>query len=326
MEKVIWGFIGCGDVAEVKSGPAFYKINKSEVKTVFSRRLEKASTFAERHDIPQYTNDIHSLFKDNDINAIYIATPPGSHLEYAKAALLAGKHVYIEKPLATNYKDALEIERISIEQNLKAFAAYYRRSLPYFLKVRELIENFEDKVSQINIVLSQPPKESDYTEEKSWRLNIAEAGGGYLFDLASHQFDYLYDLFGEVKVDFARVKNLKKLYDVEDYVTCNFSIGNTGIQGLGIWDFANNTAITTEYCDIITSKEMIRFSFFEPNPIELYKNGIKVEEFLISHPEHVQQSLIQEVINDMLGKKACSSTVSSGKYANKVLDEIMKFK
>src|SRR6266576_1870771 len=95
MEKIRWGIIGCGDVTEIKSGPAFSKVKNSKLIAVMRRNAEKAKDYALRHNVSKWY-----------INAIYVATPPSSHEEYAFAAFRAGKPVYVEKPMALNAASA----------------------------------------------------------------------------------------------------------------------------------------------------------------------------------------------------------------------------
>ena len=141
MEKIIkWGFIGCGEVTRYKSGPAFQKIENSEVVAVMSRNGDKAKNYAKEHGIAKWYDDAQKLINDPEVNAVYIATPPSSHANYAIMAMQAGKPVYIEKPMAVTYEECCRINRTSEETGVPCFVAYYRRYLPYFLKVKELIE------------------------------------------------------------------------------------------------------------------------------------------------------------------------------------------
>ena len=96
-KKIKWGFIGCGEVTKHKSGPAFQKVEGSEVIAVMSRDGAKAKAYAQERGIPKWYNDAQELIDDEDVNAIYIATPPSSHATYAIMAMKAGKPVYIEK-------------------------------------------------------------------------------------------------------------------------------------------------------------------------------------------------------------------------------------
>ena len=139
LEKVKWGFIGCGEVTEKKSGPAFSMIRNSEVVAVMSRKAEKAESYAQRHHIPRWYTDAQLLIGDEDVNAIYIATPPSSHATFAIMAMKAGKPVYIEKPMAASYEDCARINRISKETGVPCFVAYYRRYLPLQLREGEAL-------------------------------------------------------------------------------------------------------------------------------------------------------------------------------------------
>ena len=77
-KKIKWGFIGCGEVTKHKSGPAFQKVEGSEVIAVMSRDGAKAKAYAQERGIPKWYNDAQELIDDEDVNAIYIATPPSS--------------------------------------------------------------------------------------------------------------------------------------------------------------------------------------------------------------------------------------------------------
>src|SRR5678815_5720643 len=92
---VNWGIIGCGDVCEVKSGPAFNKVPNSRLVAVMRRDMSKAQDYAHRHNVPKAYNDASALINDPGINAIYIATPPSSHEEFTIQSLRAGKPIYL---------------------------------------------------------------------------------------------------------------------------------------------------------------------------------------------------------------------------------------
>ena len=124
LKTVKWGFIGCGEVTEKKSGPAFAMIEGSQVVAVMSRNKEKAESYAKRHNIPRWYTDVQQLIGDEDVNAVYIATPPSSHATFAIMAMKAGKPVYIEKPMAASYEDCARINRNPQEPGVPCFVAY----------------------------------------------------------------------------------------------------------------------------------------------------------------------------------------------------------
>lgn len=159
MKEIKWGFIGCGEVVEKKSGPAFNLVPGSRVVAVMSRTQERAQSYAIRHNIKRWYTDASELVNDPEVNAVYIATPPSSHPSYAIMSMMAGKPVYIEKPLASSYDDCARINRVSRETGVPCFVAYYRRYLPYFIKVKEIIENQSiGEIQNVQIRYSTPPR------------------------------------------------------------------------------------------------------------------------------------------------------------------------
>ena len=127
METVHWGFIGCGEATEKKSGPAFSAVAGSEVVAVMSRSADRARSYAERHHVKRWYTDAQQLINDPEVNAVYIATPPSTHATYAIMAMKSGKAVYVEKPMASNYEDCCRINRIAEKCGMPCFVAYYRR-------------------------------------------------------------------------------------------------------------------------------------------------------------------------------------------------------
>ena len=78
-----WGIIGCGKVTELKSGPAFSKVEGSRLVAVMRRNAALAEDYAKRHNVPRFYSNADDLINDGEVNAVYVATPPGSHKEYA---------------------------------------------------------------------------------------------------------------------------------------------------------------------------------------------------------------------------------------------------
>ena len=167
MKLISWGFIGCGEVAELKSGPAFNDVTGSHVEAVMSRTEARARSYAERHGVSKWYTDAQKLIDDPNVNAIYVATPPSSHATFAIMAMRAGKPVYVEKPLASNYEDCARINRISEDTGVPCFVAYYRRYLPYFQRVKEIINSGQiGQVAYVQVRFTTPPRPEDYQENK----------------------------------------------------------------------------------------------------------------------------------------------------------------
>lgn len=129
---VRWGIIGCGNVTEVKSGPAYKLTEGFELKAVMRRDFNLLKDYAQRHQIEKYYTQADALINDPEIDAVYIATPPDTHLLYALKVADAGKPCCIEKPLTPSYSESLKIYETFRDKNIPLFTAYYRRSLPRF--------------------------------------------------------------------------------------------------------------------------------------------------------------------------------------------------
>jgi predicted dehydrogenase len=323
LDKVRWGIIGCGDVTEVKSGPAFQKINNSELVAVMRRTGERAKDYAKRHDVPKWYDDADILINDPDVNAIYIATPPGSHMEYTLKAAKAGKPVYVEKPMARNYSECEEMIAACEKVGVPLYVAYYRRAQPRFLKIKELLEN--GAIGEIRFVTStQYRKDTEETKnanELSWRVQPEIAGGGLFFDLASHTLDILDFLLGPITSVQGFSSNQAGYYSAEDMVSGTY-LFESGVHGIGKWCF---TAFENEDInEIVGCKGKITFSTFGNEPVKLTtKQGI--EEWNFERPEHVHQPLVETIVADLTTDNGrCPSTGLTGARTNWVMAEMVK--
>lgn len=318
-----WGIIGCGNVTEVKSGPAFNKVPDSKLVAVMRRNAELAGDYAKRHKVPRFYSDASELINDKEVDAVYIATPPGSHAKYAIEAIKAGKPVYIEKPMAANHKECTEINNAAEKYKVPVFVAYYRRSLPGFLLVRELIESGTiGNVKLIQIQLFKAPSDAERSGELSWRVDPEIAGGGHFFDLASHQLDYLDFLFGPVRQIKSIVLNQSGLYKAEDFVTSEF-VFDKNIVGTGTWCFNLSAESNRDIIEITGDKGTISFSTFSFDPIVVINRSGR-KEFINERPEHVQYNLIKKIVEALEGKGESPSTGVSGARTSWVLDEVVK--
>lgn len=322
-KEIKWGFIGCGEVTEKKSGPAFNLVPGSSVVAVMSRKAERARSYAERHHIPRWYTDAQELLDDPDVNAVYIATPPSSHVTFAIMAMKSGKPVYVEKPLAATYEECLRVNRVSRETGVPCFVAYYRRYLPYFQKVKELVESGTiGKVVGVQIRFAVPPRDLDYNRKQlPWRVQRDIAGGGYFYDLAPHQLDLLQELFGPIVRVSGFCSNRAGLYDSEDTVSASFQFMD-GLPGSGTWCFCAHKSARTDRIQIIGDHGQICFSVFTYEPIHLHtEHGVQTLE--IPNPPHVQMPLIQNVVEHLQHKAFCRLDSVSATPVNWVMDKIL---
>jgi predicted dehydrogenase len=299
MNEIRWGIIGCGNVTEVKSGPAFNLVPNSKLLAVMRRDQQLLQDYALRHNVPLKFTNASELIQHPEIDAIYIATPPNVHEKYAIEALHAGKFVYVEKPMATSVAACLNMQSVANNLNGKLVIAHYRRSLPLFLKVKELLANNDiGKVNEVKIIMHKNAASKSYYEN-NWRVNKESAGGGLFYDLAPHQIDLVLYFFGEAISYQGTATNTAGLYEVEDTVAGTMLM-QSGIKFDGDWRFAMEQGVERD--DFIIKGELgvIRFSVFG-HTITIEKEN-KQEEIEFAPPKHIQQKHIEKVVQYFLGK------------------------
>nr|WP_068892016.1 Gfo/Idh/MocA family oxidoreductase [Pedobacter panaciterrae] len=301
MKEIKWGIIGCGDVTEVKSGPAFNKVPNSSIVAVMRRDAVKAQDYALRHGVPKWYDNAEKLINDPEVNAVYIATPPLQHEEYTLLSLAAGKPVYVEKPMTLNAESALRMKNASADCNVKLSVAHYRREQPMFLKIKHLLA--EKVIGDIRFVqlqmLQSPAHDLIANSDTNWRLDPSISGGGLFHDLAPHQLDLMIYYFGQVSSSSGISVNQSKVYKADDLVVGQILFEN-GVVFNGTWCFTVSESDKKDLCEIIGSAGKISFPIFG-NKVTLKKDGYE-EEFIFEALQHVQQPMIEKVTAYFLGK------------------------
>jgi predicted dehydrogenase len=322
-QMINWGIIGCGNVTELKSGPAFSKVAGSRLAAVMRRNRELAKDYARRHNVPKFYTDAGDLINDDEINAVYIATPPGSHAGYAIKALRAGKPVYIEKPMALNHGECAAINETSEKCGVPVFVAYYRRTLPGFLKIKSLIDSGEiGKPRFANFQIYNYPSEDEKAGKLPWRVIPEIAGAGHFFDLGSHQLDYLDFLFGPVLKVSSLAVNQANNYSAEDFVSAQF-LFRDNIAGTGIWSFSVSKEGNRDYFEVVGEKGIIKTSTFTYELIVL-ENDRGRQEFPNDRPDNIQFYLIEQIVRALTGNGEVVSTGISAARTTWVMDQVVK--
>ena len=314
-EKFIrWGIIGCGNVTEVKSGPAFRLVDHSDLVAVMRRNGGLAEDYARRHQVKKWFTNAEALVKDVEVDAIYIATPPDSHLQYTQLAAAHGKSVYVEKPMALNYGQCQEMIAVCKAAGVPLFVAYYRRSLPRFLAIKDLIDNGEiGKVRFVNVVMY---KKAVTPSAAGWRVVPEISGGGLFVDLASHQLDLLQFYFGDIISADGYSAHQAAGYAAEDHVSGAFVFAS-GVHGTGIWNFA--AYADDDKTEIVGDKGKITFATFGNSPVEVVNDrGSRLLE--LPSPRHIQQPLIQTVVDELRGIGRCPSTGVTAARTSRVME------
>jgi 1,5-anhydro-D-fructose reductase (1,5-anhydro-D-mannitol-forming) len=323
MTTTRWGIIGCGDVTEVKSGPALARAANSQLVAVMRRNGALAADYARRHGVPRWHDDADAIIRAPDVDAVYVATPPASHREYALRCAAAGKPVLVEKPMAMDQRECADMIAACRAAGVALWVAYYRRALPRFLAVRDLVHG--GAIGAVRMVTSRqfqplkPPAEMN-PGSPPWRVDAAESGGGLFVDMASHTLDFLDLLFGPIEDVRALAGNQGGAYAAEDTVAASFRFAS-GVCGSGAWCYAADRE--EEHNEIVGAQGRIRFSTSKAVPIRVMR-GDAVEDIAVDDPPHVHQPLIQTIVDERNGQGRCPSSGESGARTTRVIDEILR--
>jgi predicted dehydrogenase len=319
MRTIGWGIIGCGNVTEVKSGPGFQKAAHSRLVAVMRRSGALAADYARRHGVPRWYDRAEALLADPEVDALYVATPPYAHREYALMAAQAGKPVYVEKPMAMSVVECQAMLQACRTANVPLLVAYYRRALPRFLKVKELVASGrigEPRAVTIALYMRHVPPPAGQSD---WRVDPALAGGGRFVDMACHTLDFLDYVLGPIRAARGLAANQGRLYQAEDIVAAAFEFP-CGVEGTGLWWFAS--PMETDRTEIHGTRGRVAFSSFDESPIVLQADG-ETTEYPIPNPPHVQQPLIQTVVDHLNGAGQCPSTGETGIRTTWVMEQIL---
>lgn len=321
MDTVRWGMIGAGDVTEIKSGPGFRKAQHSQLVAVMRRSPGLAADYARRHGVARYYECAQELINDPDVDAIYIATPPGSHAELAMMVCNAGKPVYLEKPMARHEPECRIINEAFAARQLPLFVAYYRRQLPRCLAAKAVLAAGRlGEIHWVEYYYSTAPWSGDRAN-LPWRLRAEHSAGGVFLDVGCHALDLFDFLFGPLLDVKGSASNLADLYDVEDHVTVRFRTMG-GQSGSATWNFAARGG--EDRLEIIGSRGRLRMSVFGNEPIALALDGQATELIHEPNPDHVQQPLIQSIVNQLRGEGCCPSTGESAARTTRVIDRVLE--
>jgi 1,5-anhydro-D-fructose reductase (1,5-anhydro-D-mannitol-forming) len=320
MSTIRWGMIGCGAVTEVKSGPAFYRAEGSALTAVASRNFPSAQDYARRHGVAHAYEHIDELISSNEVDAVYVATPPASHKEFALKVAHAGKPCCVEKPMALDPAECSSMLDAFSERGLPLFVSYYRRSLPRFIEVKTwLSQGLIGGVRDVHWHLVKPPAPRDLAREPNWRTDPKIAPGGYFSDLASHGIDLLQFLLGDIDAACGMATNQQGLYRAEDAVSACWTFAS-GVPGSGSWNFGADHR--QDQVTIVGSRGTIAFSVFDEAPLRVRADGVERSVF-IDNPPHIQIHHVENMIKHL---RTGTPHPSSGAEAAKttwVMSEIL---
>lgn len=320
---VQWGMIGCGNVTEKKSAPSFNKIPGSRLVAVGNRTPERAKNYAREHGIPTWHKNPFDVIRDPEVQIVYIATPPGSHMEYALQSIRDGKPVYIEKPMARTWEECQLINEAAAKRGIPVYVAYYRRALEYFGKVKEVIDSgLLGNLLYVNVQQHFPARDKDHDrKDPPWHVIPEVSGGGYFHDVGCHALDILFYFFGDPLEVKGYATNKGGLYEPEDTLSVILKLPGSLLVS-GSWNFITPEPFKRDLVEVAGDRGRIKFSMFSFAPISLIRETSR-ESFDIVQPEHIQMPFIRTIVNEMKGHGSCPSTGETAAVTSRVMDQIL---
>ena len=324
MKTIRWGILGCGDVTEVKSGPALQKAANSALVAVMRRDGARAADYAKRHGVARWYDDADALIFDADVDAVYVATPPSSHLALATRVAAAGKPCYVEKPMAMNAAECRAMIAAFEIAGVPLFVAYYRRALPAFARARELVTT--GALGVVTGVTHRfalgPPR-----DRSNWRFDPAIAGGGLTMDLASHALNAIDWLVGPLEGVVGHAANVTGGDGGEAVVEDSASFAwrqADGPAGAAHYNFASG-ATPVDAIEIVGAAGSVRIKCFDNDGVVTIDRGngdVTIERYPV--PPHVQQPLVQTIVDELNGIGRCPSTPAAGLRTAEAIDAALR--
>jgi predicted dehydrogenase len=301
-----WIVIGIGDIATRRVIPAIQLESRSRLYGVVTRDPAKAAAY----DAKIWTS-LDDALSDSAVNAVYVATPVFLHAPQTIQSLRAGKHVLCEKPMAMNEAEARSMVNVAEESGRTLGVAYYRRTYPKVQRAKHLIEAGAIGTPLLAELTSHAwfdPKQG----ERSWLIDPAKAGGGPLFDIASHRIDVLNFFFGQPLRVSAQLSNAVHHFAVEDNATVMIEYAG-GVRG--IVDVRWNSKIKRDECRIRgTDGEM------ELTPLNGPELGYPGARENLPPHANLHYPMVENFVDAVLGKSSLLASGASSLWTDWVIE------
>lgn len=315
-----WGLIGCGDIARRRVAPALRDLPSCELVAVNRSRFEAAEAFAREFGACKWHRNWRDLISDEEVEAVYIATPVHLHAEQAIAATEAGKHVLCEKPMAMNVKECERMIDAARAHRVKLGVAYYRHFYPIIARIKNILaagEIGQPTIAQANAFeWFNPGRE----HPRRWLLEEELSGGGPMFDFGCHRIEVLLNLFGPIARTQGHLRNILFERKVEDTAVAFFDFERGPCGALTVTHAAFEAQDTL---DIFGSRGSIHVPALNEGDLRIKTDaGQRLE----THPpaENIHAPLIEDFAQAVLEKREPKVTGEVGREVAKVEEEIYR--
>lgn len=322
--KIRVAVIGCGAIAQRRHIPE-YEVNPNVELVAFADPvLERAQTYAEKHDAKAYA-DYKQMLKEVKADAVSVCTPNYLHAPAAIAAANAGAHVLVEKPMATTAEECLAMIEAARKNGVYLMVGHNQRYMPPHVKAKEILDSGKlGSVLTFRTSFGHPGPEGWSVDGRdSWFFRKPEAVMGAMGDLGVHKSDLIRHLLGdEVSEVSAFVGNLdKKGTDVDDNAICLLRMRSGAIGTLvGSWTYYKGEDNSTVFwCQngvmkIGTHPDDQVIVELRDGTIERYKVGA-----IATNTKQEKSGVIDAFIDSIVSKKPPMITGEEGLKSLKVI-------
>jgi 1,5-anhydro-D-fructose reductase (1,5-anhydro-D-mannitol-forming) len=301
-----WIVVGIGDIATRRVIPAIQAESRSRLYGLVTRDPATAAPYNSR-----IFTTLDEALSDPAVEAVYIATPVFLHAPQTTQSLRAGKHVLCEKPMAMHEAEARSMVQAAEETGRTFGVAYYRRTYPKVQRAKQLLD--AGAIGQP--VLAELTSHGWFDEkesQRSWLIDPAQAGGGPLYDIASHRIDVLNFFFGQPLRVSAHLSNAVHQYAVEDNATVMIDYAG-GVRG--IVDVRWHSKVKRDECRIRGTEGELELSPLN-GPELIYPGG---RENLPPHT-NLHYPMIENFVDAVLGKAPLLASGDSSFWTDWVIE------
>ena len=316
--KVKWGLIGCGDISRKRVAPALRELDHCELVSVNRADSSRLESFAREFGAPKWFETWQDLVVDDEIDAVYVATPVYLHAEQTIRAAEAGKHVLCEKPMAMDRSECQRMIDAAKANNVRLGVAYYRHFYPVVERIKKLIQNGRIGLPVYAQVRNHERFNRRPGEPRYWLLVKSLSGGGPMMDMGCHRIEVLQNIFGPIADVKATLSNVVFEREVEDTATAVLRF-ETGFSATITSTHA--TEESQDSLDIFGCRGSIHVPSLNAGVMTIVtEKGVREEK----HPPHanVHLPLIEDFANAILEDREPVVTGEIGLAVNAVLDRI----
>jgi len=320
LHSVHWLLVGTGDIACKRVVPALFLAPNSRLEAVCGRNPERTAALAAELGVETWFTNLDKALNHPKIDAVYLATPVDLHVPQALAALEAGKHVLVEKPLGISGQECRAVVVKAAATKLVAGCSYYRRCSPRFAHAQKMLRDgeFGELVSvrmAYRAWFNPTPEDS-----KFWRVVKSRSGGGPLADVGSHMLDLLIGLLGMPRKVTATVKTLVQPYAVEDSAVVVLELAN---GALATGSFHWNSKTWAHEFEMVGTEASLKWIPFDSGPV-IKTVGRNTTELRLPLAENVHLPLVEDFVEAVLNQSLPAVSLAEAAKTNCLLDSIYR--